>query len=339
MKDKKKTAIARCAILFFGFAILGTVLSRAAAAILTPTVWAEYVSSGEIEHEIVSNVTVSGGRNVPIYVCEDIMVEEIYVTGGERVSAGDSLLRVNTDELEALYLNKKLERKNMKLRYWYSSEDERRADELDIKAADDTLNELEELVENGGILRAEAGGVVAEVRQSVGSRTTGEAAFVITEEAQSYTLKISITEEQKENVKAGDKAVVKCGDVSETSEVGEVYEDSSEPHGCVAEVSVSGEKFRLGDAVQVSITHTSGEYDFVVPITAVHSDASGSYVLVLREKETILGTELAASKVLVKAGESDAENVGVISETLSGEDRVIVSSDKSIASGDVVREK
>ena len=95
----------------------------------------------------------------------------------------------------------------------------------------------------------------------------------------------------------------------------------------------------MGDSVLVNITHTYEKYDFVVPISAVYSDVSSSYVLVLKEKETMLGTEMVASKVLIKVGASNTEYVGIKSDGLSDKDKIIINSNKHIDAGDVVREK
>ncbi len=339
MKEKKKRLFVRVAIWFFGVVILGTILSRVTSSILTPVVEAKYVSSGEIEYSIISDATVAGDKNIPIYVCAGVMVEEIYVTEGENICIGDKLLRVNVDELTALYLNKKIERKDMQMLYWYASEDERKADELKISMADDNLDKMKLLIDQDGIVYATSGGVIAEVRQSIGTKTSNDAAFVITEESQDYTLKINITEQQKENVQIGDKAVVQCGKSSATSEVKSVYADNSNAQNYIVEVKVSGETFHMGDSVLVNITHVSEKYDFIVPISAVHSDALSSYVLVLKEKETMLGTELVASKVLIKAGASNTEYVGIKSDGLSDKDKIIINSNKHIDAGNIVREK
>jgi multidrug efflux pump subunit AcrA (membrane-fusion protein) len=339
MKEKKKISFVRVAIWFFGLVILGTILSRVTSSVLTPVVETKYVSPGEIEYSIISDAIVVGDKNIPIYVCADVMVEEIYVTEGENICIGDKLLRVNTDELKALYLNKKIERKDMKMLYWYASEDERTADELKISMADNALAKMKLLIDQEGIVYATSGGVIAEVRQSIGNKTSNDAAFIITEEAQDYTLKINITEEQKENVQIGDKAVVQCGKISTKSEVKTVYADNSNSQNYIVEIKVSGETFHMGDSVLVNITHTSEKYDFVVPISAVYSDVSSSYVLVLKEKETMLGTEMVASKVLIKVGASNTEYVGIKSDGLSDKDKIIINSNKHIDAGDVVREK
>lgn len=330
---------AKAVLVFFGVAFCGTVISRFTSSVLTPVVETESVSSGTIDHNILADAMVSGDRKVPVYVCPGIMVEEVYVSEGGTVEKSDKLLRVNTGRLMEAYLDKKIERKGMKLSGWYASEDERQADELRIAAADEELATLEMLVEQEGIVYAPFGGMVSEVRQKTGSISTEEAALILTQEADTYKLRVSITEEQKEHTTAGDKATVQTGETPVSAEVTAVYEETGNPQHYIAEVQVPGETFRIGDSVLVDILHTSGKYDFIVPLSALRSDAAGSYVLVAREKETFLGTELVASKIQIKVGDTDTEYAGVASDALSADDRVIISADKQIEAGDTVREK
>ena len=73
---------------------------------------------------------------------------------------------------------------------------------------------------------------------------------------------------------------------------------------------------------------------------ALRSDGNGnSYVLIEKEKDTILGKELVTEKVNVKIEDSNQEYVAVSSNTLSSDDKVIFSSNKNIEPGDVVREE
>lgn len=342
VRDRNKTGIpsvVKKVLIFFGVVLCGTIISRFTSSVLTPVVQTEYVSSGTVDHDILVDAMISGDREVPVYVSPGIMVEEVYVSEGETVEKGDKLLRVNSDRLMATYLDKKIARKRMKMSGGYASEDERKADELRIAAADGELAALEVLVKQEGIVYASFGGMVSEVRQNTGSVSTEEAALILTQEADNYMLKLQVTEEEKEYIKVGDKATVQAGETSISSEVSDVYEDTTNPQHYIAEVQVPGDTFRIGDSVLVDILHSSDKYDFIVPLSALHSDETGDYVLVAREKDTFLGTELVAAKVQIKTGDADTEYAGVASDALSTDDKVIISVDKQIEAGDTVREK
>lgn len=338
-KKKNMSPVAKTVLIFFIVVFFGTVASRFTSSVLTPVVETEYVSSGTVDHDILVDAMISGDREVPVYVSPGIMVEEVYVSEGETVEKGDKLLRINNDALQKVYLDKKIERKRMKMSGGYASEDERQADELRIAAADEELTALETLVKQEGTVYASFGGMVSEVRQKTGSISTEEAALILTQEADTYTLKLSITEEEKEHIAVGDKATVQTGEASISAEILDVYEETANPQHYIAEVQVPGDTFHIGDSVLVDILHSSEKYDFIVPLSALHSNETGDYVLVAREKETFLGTELVAAKVQIKVGDADTEYAGVASDALSADDKVIISADKQIEAGDTVREK
>jgi len=324
---------------FFGILLVGTIVSRIMSSMLTPVIETQYASSGTLEHNILADVTITGDREIPVYVCSGVLVEEIYVSEGKIIEKGDKILRLNTEELQEIYLYKKIERKEMKQKSWYASDEERKIDELSIEKADEELAQLETIIAQEGTVYASFGGMVSEVRQKVGEESIDGAAVVVTQEADIYTMKINVSHKQKEYVALGDVAIVQLGEVSVSSEVSAVYEEIGNPQHYIAEVQVSGDKFHIGDVVLVDIVHISKKYDFVIPICAIRSDKTGNYILVVREKETILGTEQVASKVQIKVGEINTEYVGANSDALSTNDRIIINSNKQVDVGDTVREK
>lgn len=338
-KKNSSLSIFKIVLVFFCVLLIGTVVSRVLSSVLTPVIETKYASSGTLEHNTLTDVTITGDREIPVFVCAGVVVEEVYVSEGEIVEKGDKLLRLNTVDLQELYLCKKIERKEMKLQNWYASDEEQMADELRIEKADEELVQLETLIAQEGIVYVSFGGMISEVRQNVGTTSIDEAVVVITQEADIYTLKISVSQTQKNYIAEGDTAIVQAGEVSVSSEVTAVYEEIANPQHYIVEVQVSGDVFHIGDSVLVNIVHVSKKYDFIIPISAIRSDTTGNYVLVVREKETMLGTEQVASKVQVKVVETNTDYVGVNSDALSTNDKIIISSNKQIDVGDTVREK
>ena len=70
---------------------------------------------------------------------------------------------------------------------------------------------------------------------------------------------------------------------------------------------------------------------------ALRSGRNGEFVLVLREKQTVMGTEQTVAQVPVTVKARDSERVAVEADGLLPEDRVVVSSSKPIDQGDRVR--
>ncbi|MCU6729723.1 hypothetical protein G4313_10905 [Coprococcus eutactus] len=339
MKRKKGFKIVRIIIIFLVIVIAGTVMSRFASNTLTPKVEIMYASSGSISRDVVQDVMIESDSRTPVYSYPDLLVQAIYVHTGSYVKKGDKLMKIKAEELSSTYLTKKLERKNLKEQYVYAWGDERALVEANIADVDRQLNYLEKLTANEGVIYSEVEGLVSEIRVDVGSRTTEEAAFVVMESSDEYTVRIPVTSEQKSYIEKGDKVILHINDTSVNTEVTAVYSDATNEQGHIVETVISGELVNVGDSVLADISHQSEKYDFVVPVSAIYADVVGSYVLVERSKDTILGTELVAAKVYVTVGDTNNYEVGIKKSSLTGDDRIIASSDKKIEAGDTVREK
>lgn len=339
MKRKKGFKIVRIIIIFLVIVIAGTVMSRFASNTLTPKVEIMYASSGSISRDVVQDVMIESDSRTPVYSYPDLLVQAIYVHTGSYVKKGDKLMKIKAEELSSTYLTKKLERKNLKEQYVYAWGDERALVEANIADVDRQLNYLEKQTANEGVIYSEVEGLVSEIRVDVGSRTTEEAAFVVMESSDEYTVRIPVTSEQKSYIEKGDKVILHINDTSVNTEVTAVYSDATNEQGHIVETVISGELVNVGDSVLADISHQSEKYDFVVPVSAIYADVVGSYVLVERSKDTILGTELVAAKVYVTVGDTNNYEVGIKKSSLTGDDRIIASSDKKIEAGDTVREK
>ena len=339
MKRKKGFKIVRIIIIFLVIVIAGTVMSRFASNTLTPKVEIMYASSGSISRDVVQDVMIESDSRTPVYSYPDLLVQSIYVHTGSYVKKGDKLMKIKAEELSSTYLTKKLERKNLKEQYVYACGDERALVEANIADVDRQLNYLEKLTANEGVIYSEVEGLVSEIRVDVGSRTTEEAAFVVMESSDEYTVRIPVTSEQKSYIEKGDKVILHINDTSVNTEVTAVYSDATNEQGHIVETVISGELVNVGDSVLADISHQSEKYDFVVPVSAIYADVVGSYELVERSKDTILGTELVAAKVYVTVGDTNNYEVGIKKSSLTGDDRIIASSDKKIEAGDTVREK
>lgn len=339
MKRKKGFKIVRIIIIFLVIVIAGTVMSRFASNTLTPKVEIMYASSGSISRDVVQDVMIESDSRTPVYSYPDLLVQAIYVHTGSYVKKGDKLMKIKAEDLSSTYLTKKLERKNLKEQYVYAWGDERALVEANIADVDRQLNYLEKLTANEGVIYSEVEGLVSEIRVDVGSRTTEEAAFVVMESSDEYTVRIPVTSEQKSYIEKGDKVILHINDTSVNTEVTAVYSDATNEQGHIVETVISGELVNVGDSVLADISHQSEKYDFVVPVSAIYADVVGSYVLVERSKDTILGTELVAAKVYVTVGDTNNYEVGIKKSSLTGDDRIIASSDKKIEAGDTVREK
>ena len=182
--------------IFMAVVIAGTFMSRFASSALTPRVETEYAVSGTVSTEILQDVVIDGDKKTPVYVYPGLLAQEIYVSVGKKIEQGDPLMRVDVVAVRSEYLEKKLEQKKLKEQYWYTWGDEMAVMDDKIAVVDEQISYLGKLMDDNGVVCSELNGLISESRVGIGNKTTEEAAFVITEKSDSYTIKMSVTEEQ-----------------------------------------------------------------------------------------------------------------------------------------------
>lgn len=89
---------------------------------------------------------------------------------------------------------------------------------------------------------------------------------------------------------------------------------------------------------EIVVSSKSRKYGTCVPLAALRQgDGNSYYVLVVTEKETVLGKELIVKKVDVKIEKRDGEYAAVTEGALGRNDKIIIDSNKTIEDGDRVR--
>lgn len=278
--------------IFMAVVIAGTFMSRFASSALTPRVETEYAVSGTVSTEILQDVVIDGDKKTPVYVYPGLLAQEIYVSVGKKIEQGDPLMRVDVATVRSEYLEKKLEQKKLKEQYWYTWGDEMAVMDDKIAVVDEQISYLGKLMDDNGVVCSELNGLISESRVGIGNKTTEEAAFVITEKSDSYTIKMSVTEEQRRYIEKGDKVTVQMDDSGVNTEVSAVYSNVENGQGYIVEAVVPGDTFDVGDSVLAEISHQSEKYGSVVSMSAIHADVSGSYVLVERPKILFWGRSM-----------------------------------------------
>ena len=94
----------------------------------------------------------------------------------------------------------------------------------------------------------------------------------------------------------------------------------------------------VGSNLEISLPLSSGQYQSIVPKSAVYSDQKGDFVYKVRSKHTPLGNRYYAERVSVNVIASD-DNSSAVSGELTGSDSIITAFSKPITAGDQVRLK
>lgn len=113
----KKGKLMRFAALFFALMICFTVLSRAADQTSVAVVTVERPQSMTISHDIKATGKVVQNQDMAVVTLTDQRVSAVYVSEGDRVSAGDVLFEVDTALLDEkiLYQQQELEKQDLQV--------------------------------------------------------------------------------------------------------------------------------------------------------------------------------------------------------------------------------
>jgi len=218
--------------------------------------------------------------------------------------------------------------------------------QLDLNAMADEIAALEKQVAVlaasavGGEITARSGGVVSTINVTAGSNTTPGTPLATIEMTDiGYTAQISLTTQQAKDFKPGDKAEVTTGSwwgPEVQAVIQSVRDDPESPGtGKIVTFALEGE-VTSGETLNFTLSQKTANYDVIVPNSAIHTDNNGTFVLLITEKNSPLGTRYAATRVDVTVLASDDTNSGV-SGGLTAWDNVITTASKTVQPGDYVR--
>lgn len=212
--------------------------------------------------------------------------------------------------------------------------------QLDIDAQQKKVDTLLALQAGGGLLAADRAGTVQALPKTEGKTQEGDA-FGLTDPAGSYEAEMWVDKKDAEKLSPGDLCEVAASG-------GSMYYRPT-VNGTVTAISPAGEDGRAkvtirlpegdwkgGQTVEAQIVQDRQSHSLCVPLSALHSSSDGYYLLVLQEKQTVLGKELVAAKVPVTVKAQDDSNAAI--EGPVGErDDVITASNKAVQPNDAVR--
>lgn len=204
-------------------------------------------------------------------------------------------------------------------------------------------NDIKKLKENGdgSVLKSKVNGIVANVSVTAGKNADAGAALMTVEVPDmGYGVQLSVTKEQAKKLKVGDKAEVTTNNWNDkpmTATLTAIKTDPSKPgENKLLAFKVEGQDIESGAQLSLAIGARGGNYDAIVPTSAVRSDNNGSFVLVVISKSSPLGNRYVAQRVDVKVVASDDTN-SAVSGGLTTSDFVITTSNKPIEPGKLVR--
>ena len=197
---------------------------------------------------------------------------------------------------------------------------------------------LEEISALGGKLVSPIDGTIQSIANT-GKTQDKVPVAIISHQDQGFYVDAKLDYKQAEKLAVGDSGTLSYTSEGKENEIdatitgiGAPDEDGKVP----ISASLPAGTYPTGASAELTITQTSDRQNACLHLSALRSSAGSDFVLVLREKKTVLGAEYSVVAVPVSVLMRDNENMSV-SSSLTREDMVVVSANKPVAEGDMVR--
>lgn len=183
-------------------------------------------------------------------------------------------------------------------------------------------------------------GIVSAINAKVGDETIPDMEIITIDlSSEGYTVEITVDGEKTRKIKKGVEAeVLNNWNGNITAVLTNIKNDTTaNSKNRILVFSVTGD-VDSNTNLDLSIPLGSGNYDTIVPKSAVYTDNKGSFVLIVKSKSSPLGNRYFAERVPVEVLCSD-EVSSAISGNVTYGDYVIVASSLPVKPGDQVRMK
>ena len=217
-------------------------------------------------------------------------------------------------------------------------------EQIDMK-----MEGLNLLASQEGKVLADTEGAVSEILVHTGEATPATASILLSDLSSGIQTTVTLNEDEAKHITEqsqvtmrgtgsnGEEVVLTDVNIQSVKEKKEGEDSASVFEAVLATPETA---FEEGANVSVEIKNPSKEYEICIPLEALHTDGVDKYaVYIAEEQDTLIGKELTVRKVPVKILDKDAEFAAIESDTLSGQQKIIVSWEKAIEEGMTVKEK
>lgn len=208
---------------------------------------------------------------------------------------------------------------------------------LMIEAKNNEIAKLTQIKKRQGVINSPVNGTVDTISVEAGKRTANEDGVSISCEDGGYYFRGKIESDMADYIAIGDSLKIllkgKTAGINSTIEGIQFLKDSEEVE---VTVRLPEGDYIPGASASLEMNKTTDIYRTTLPLQAVREGSEGKYVLIVQQRDTILGKEMIAVKRSVSVTDHDSKNAAV-DTFLMPDDLVIKSSNKPVSEGDRVR--
>lgn len=409
----RKRITGKALIIFIAMLVLLTFFSSTLNNLMLPRVTVESPTRGDIVKDIGGDGIVEANEVLEKYIASNAIVTDVEVKVGDLVKKGQTILNLDTGDLEenlmdekARYEQKKLQLEKLqdstpsgefssyqqnvktaadkvtqtqealetvkalygsgaaskqdldtaqtnfdnagreyetaKFNLDQASKQSRREIEslkLDMEILQRNINKLTEELNEAGSVTAPFDGIIEDIGFTKGTMAnSSRPIYTLVDASKGFHLEIVMDTDMAKYLTAGETVNVTIDSLDKMGIEGKISEitDNEQQKGDKKDVSVSLDIPGLtgGEPGSFDIKKKIANNGFLVSNDAIHTDSSGDYILVVKERDGALGKESYVQETRVTTGESDNSKTAVDGGMMM--DNIVVKSSKTVESGDRV---
>lgn len=215
---------------------------------------------------------------------------------------------------------------------------------IDRKAVEEKLEKYNKLRKNKGVIKAKSKGIITSLDASAtaGGITPETSLMLISKMDSGLKVTAQLDEEQQKQLSIGDEITLLDKNYQEITglKIDSMAPNAEDPTMKDIVINLGkDETLQVYDSVTVKATSSSKAYSSCISKKALHKGENGApdYVLLLVEKESVLGVQYVLEKHEVIL-EDDNETYAALQDgTLTADQSIVVEADKEVVAGDRVR--
>lgn len=202
-----------------------------------------------------------------------------------------------------------------------------------------SLEKLQELCSAQGVVYAAEDGFLVENRLQAGEYTPETACMLFVRREDAGVIEFVMDEESLGCLSIGDKVELEYRTESGEKQrrEGVIAYVESQNGNDVAKVELPDAQLTIGQGVTLKYQFVTESYSTVISSQAIVKENELYFVYVVEEQEGFLGTEQRVRRINVTLSDSNLSLAAVESAVITPESRIVLSTDRELTEGDVVR--
>lgn len=330
-KPMKKSVV--WTIIFVIIVLLLTFFSKTLYSLNLPSVRCTSPTYGSLMRTFTCETIASAKTEYDLYAPSMQKVLEVLVGEDDLVQKGQTLLRLDTTDLDNEMLQLKLEQQQTKdAKRAYSSA----AYQLALEAVEARIAAKQAEID-GSVITAPSDGYITALAVQPGmTANTAEPLLTVGSLENGLQVTLNVTQKQATWFAKDDKLSVFIPILSRSFDafVTQVKSAQDGSMQVLADISDPSSTIHAGQLAEVSFTKMTGQYITLVPLSALHSDGGRDYIFRIETIQGPLGEENHLSKLYVKVLDQDDTYAALETELFSS-DRIVTESDRELFGGRV----